>query len=183
MSDIIINQDNLSRFSKRLKKAVEKELGTSISLNQATLFIAKMLGNNSIHELQKNLAKGASLQEPISQQFSYIPNPENLEIITLCNGTEKRYLQYAIVFHDFMDRKGVIPYHNDSSYGVLNLFGEEAFVVNDLESAFHNIQQNHKYMILEYAIPAFSHMSYNLPICSKYYWIENGSIKSSKVRL
>lgn len=179
MSKINISQDNLPRFSKRLKKAIEQELGTSISLNQATLLIAKMLGNNSTHELQKNLGKEAQ----ISQQFSYLPNPDNLEMITLSNGSEKRYLQYTIVFHDYIDRRGLIPYLNDSNYGIVNLFGEEALFENDLSSAIQHIKEYPKYMILEYATPALSHLSHHLGICSKYYWIENGEIKSSKVRL
>ena len=55
MSEIIITSQNLSRFSKRLQKSIEKQLGQPITLTQANLLLANTFGVDSIHHLQKKL--------------------------------------------------------------------------------------------------------------------------------
>ena len=55
MSNIVITSQNISRFAKRLQKAIFEETGHKIPLNQASLLLSKTFGKNSIYELQKSL--------------------------------------------------------------------------------------------------------------------------------
>lgn len=52
MSDIIITSENLSRFSKRLQKSIEKNLNIKISFNDAMTMFSQSLGKSNIHEMQ-----------------------------------------------------------------------------------------------------------------------------------
>lgn len=55
MSSIKINEKNLSRFTKRLQKSIEKNLGHAVSLNVASLIFSQSLGSNSFYDLQQIL--------------------------------------------------------------------------------------------------------------------------------
>lgn len=70
MSDIIIAQQNLSRFTKRLKKSLEKNLGQEIPLNIAALIFAETLGVDSIHHLQQKIVQKP--QDDIGEIFDFI---------------------------------------------------------------------------------------------------------------
>lgn len=56
MSDIIINEKNLSRFTKRLQKSINVNLNQEIPLNMASLILAQALGVDSIYNLQQKLS-------------------------------------------------------------------------------------------------------------------------------
>lgn len=184
MSEFQITEDNISRFSKRLKKTIQKNLGTDITLSQATLLIAEMLGNNSIHQMQENLSKEAEKTQRIAdfldkrkKEVIMLPNPRNLEVITLMDGFEKRYVQYAVVSADFLERKALPYYLNDFHFSTVALYGETAQFYDKLSDAMENCIDKQR-IILEYATPAYSHMENQLPICSKYY-IASGDGKFS----
>lgn len=56
-TEIKINEKNLSRYNKRLQKAIEKNLGHKIKLSEASDIFAQVLGMTSLHELQAILEK------------------------------------------------------------------------------------------------------------------------------
>lgn len=70
MSEIIITSQNLSRFSKRLQKSVEKQLGQKITLTQASLLLANTFGVDSIHHLQKKLESSNTKEHLINNSSS-----------------------------------------------------------------------------------------------------------------
>lgn len=55
MSEITINQKNLSRFTKRLQKSLSEHLNQEIPLHLASLIFAETLGVDSIHHLKEKL--------------------------------------------------------------------------------------------------------------------------------
>ena len=57
MSDIIINRNNLSRFNRRLQKALSSQLNQQVPLHTAAALFAKALGLPSEHALQAALDK------------------------------------------------------------------------------------------------------------------------------
>ena len=77
MSEIIITSQNLSRFSKRLQKSIEKQLGQQITLTQASLLLANAFGVDSIHHLQKKL-ESSNIKEGLTINSS----AEELDIIS-----------------------------------------------------------------------------------------------------
>ena len=66
MSNIVITEKNLSRFHKRLKKAIEQELGSTISLTTASQIFAQTFGAQNEHEFKTLLQK----EEPIKNVSS-----------------------------------------------------------------------------------------------------------------
>lgn len=183
MSKIIITEQNFSIFSKRLKKSISKQLGIAVSLNQAKKLIAEMTGSNSIHQLQENLKKemeiekeNQRLQDELSAQIIYLPNPENLTIISV--GKDKRYLKYAVVSDSFVERVGFPYYAEDIYFRSVNLFGEAALLFNKFEDAKKHVlaPQNAGLMILEYALPAYSHQEHMMPVCENYWSLKNGEL-------
>lgn len=181
MSEFRITEDNLLRFSKRIKKSIKTNLGQEITLTQAKLIISEMLGCNSIHQLQVFLAEERKIQEHSEKMANIkveltemLPNPDNLEIITLMDGYEKRYVRYAMVANDFIERGGLSKYINDPSYSCVNLYGETSSFFNDFKNAKEELlkPRNKNKMLLQYAVPALSHMVYQLPICGYYHMLE-----------
>lgn len=175
MSEFQITEGNISRFSKRLKKSIQNNLQQDISLAQATLLIAEMLGTNGINQMQsilKEEAKQASFNKNFLDKKKLdvvmLPNPDNLEVITLSDGFEKRYLKFAVVEIDFIERRGMPYYINDPYFAIVNLLGVKAKFFNNLDDATAYTHDK-KQLILEYAIPAYSHMELSFPICSNYY--------------
>lgn len=71
MSNITVTSNNISRFTKRLQKAILEETGQKIPLNQASLIFSKMFGTNSIYELQQKLEKDVSTKDSISTEQAY----------------------------------------------------------------------------------------------------------------
>lgn len=56
MSKIAINEENFSKFSKRLKKSLQ-EKGIEIPLNEAQILLSKTFGFDSVYNFQKELKK------------------------------------------------------------------------------------------------------------------------------
>lgn len=56
-TEIVINDNNLSRYNKRTQKAVSELLGKNIKLSEASELFSNILGLSSSHELKKILEK------------------------------------------------------------------------------------------------------------------------------
>lgn len=56
-NEIIINDKNISRYNKRLQKAISETLGQKIKLSEASELLAQVLGMSSAHELKVLLEK------------------------------------------------------------------------------------------------------------------------------
>lgn len=70
MSDITINEKNLSRFQKRLKHVLKKELNIEVPLHLASKIFAQTLGVSSVYELQQKInISPVNVFEKKSQQF------------------------------------------------------------------------------------------------------------------
>lgn len=63
MTDITINKTNLSRFSKRLQKALKEQFKQDVPLHIASLLFCNALGVNSEHELKTLLEKEKTIYE------------------------------------------------------------------------------------------------------------------------
>ncbi len=57
MSDITITTANLSKFSRRLQKALSKEFNQDVKLSTANKLFAKSVGKRNLYELQKAISK------------------------------------------------------------------------------------------------------------------------------
>lgn len=55
MSDITITKDNLSRFTKRLQKALKKQFNQEVPLHVASTLFANALGSQGEYELKQQL--------------------------------------------------------------------------------------------------------------------------------
>lgn len=55
MSEITLNSDNVTRFNKRLQKALSEYLGQDVKLHEAAKLFAKAIGKDSEYELKKTL--------------------------------------------------------------------------------------------------------------------------------
>lgn len=75
MSDIIITQDNLNRFNKRLQKALKKQFNQEIPLHVSSNLFAQALGVKDEYQLKKKLEVSADKSNTI------IDN--NLDVYTL----------------------------------------------------------------------------------------------------
>ena len=56
-NEIIINDKNISRYNKRLQKAISETLGQKIKLSEASELLAQVLGMSSAYELKVLLEK------------------------------------------------------------------------------------------------------------------------------
>lgn len=56
-TEIIINDNNISRYNKRTQKAVSELLGKNVKLSEASELLSNILGLSSAHELKKLLEK------------------------------------------------------------------------------------------------------------------------------
>lgn len=80
MSQIIINEENLGRFNKRLQKALNEEQSGNfekIPLNQASKIFAKALGKDSEHELLTALRLGSKNSENKTSEMQVSPTVSN----------------------------------------------------------------------------------------------------------
>lgn len=97
MSDIVINNKNLSRFSKRLKKSILSNHGVEISLNESYQLIANMLGSDSLYNLQKKLELELQVQSKddadslIELIQNYFNNNEDSLITDFCFTSVESY--------------------------------------------------------------------------------------------
>jgi len=94
MSDIIINQKNLSRLSKRLQKSLSKNLNQEIPLHLATLIFAETFGVDSIHHLQQKLNQENKDETIIIKEFIENYFSSNLS---------SNILNFTVIANDFND--------------------------------------------------------------------------------
>lgn len=80
-TEIKINHENLSRYSKRTQKVLKEVLGQDIKLNEASLILSKILGVNSTHELKKLLEY--DLIEDFKERLHRNPRETPLEKVLL----------------------------------------------------------------------------------------------------
>lgn len=57
MSDITITTANLSKFSRRLQKALAEEFNQDVKLSTANKLFAKSVGKRNLYELQEAISK------------------------------------------------------------------------------------------------------------------------------
>ena len=82
-----ITSDNLSKFNKRLHKALKEVMGDTISLSQSAELMARATGFKTLHDLQMHLLsdQSPSLPSPIpktAEPADNTPNSEWIEKIT-----------------------------------------------------------------------------------------------------
>lgn len=82
MSDIIINLENLSRFNKRLQKALKKQFNQEVPLHIASNLFANSLGVNDEYQLKQKLETNINTQDNSINQLDnkdiYTVKAENL---------------------------------------------------------------------------------------------------------
>lgn len=92
MSDIIITEENLSRFTKRLKKALSTHFNQEVPLNLASLILAQTLGVDTIHHLQEILKSPA-----INEQENEVESIKNFIENYFGNNNKTKFLAFNIL--------------------------------------------------------------------------------------
>lgn len=80
-NQIIIDDKNISRYNKRLQKAISETLGQKIKLSEASELLAKTLGLSSAYELKLLLEK--DLTEEFKVKISTSQNVSSLDKIVM----------------------------------------------------------------------------------------------------
>ena len=124
-TEIKINHENLSRYSKRTQKVLKEVLGQDFKLNEANLILSKILGVNSTHELKKLLEY--DLIEDFKERLHRNPQEIALgKVLLITKQIQKMMLDtdiefsYSVFANDFAgislyrkekDFNGIEPYH------------------------------------------------------------------------
>lgn len=138
MSDIIVNQKNLSRFTKRLQKSLSKNLTQEIPLHLASLILAETFGVDSIHHLQQKLTEETKdetlvIKELIENYFS--------------SNLNTKILGFSIIANDFNDSVSFNisakskKYEDEEGFGIF--LGENSSYIdkelNNLDLSFDDL--------------------------------------------
>lgn len=138
-TEIKINHENLSRYSKRTQKVLKEVLGQDIKLNEASLILSKILGVNSTHELKKLLEY--DLIEDFKERLHRNPRETPLEkVLLITKQIQKMMLatdiefSYAVFANDFAgislyrkekDFNGIEPYNFFTGFSSFDYDPEE----------------------------------------------------------
>lgn len=99
MSDIIITQDNLNRFNKRLQKALKKQFNQEIPLHVSSNLFAQALGVNDEYQLKKKLEVSADKSNTIIDNN---PDVYTLKAQNLLNDIKIYFAQDKSLLHSFV---------------------------------------------------------------------------------
>jgi len=138
-TEIKINHENLSRYSKRTQKVLKEVLGQDIKLNEASLILSKILGVNSTHELKKLLEY--DLIEDFKERLHRNPQETSLEKVLLITkqiqkmmlATEVEF-SYSLFANDYAgislyreekDFNGIEPYNFFTGFSAFEYDPEE----------------------------------------------------------
>src|SRR5574344_238339 len=99
MTNIIVNADNLSRFNKRLQKAIKKDLQIDVNLAQSSNLFAQSLGVSNEFELKKVLDKHTTesftdILDKFSKYEKEVVNHFNFHIQELLNKSPAEFFFY-----------------------------------------------------------------------------------------
>jgi hypothetical protein len=72
MSDIIVNKENFSRFSKRLKKSIDENLKSDIPLTLVAKMLSNAFGKQSVNDLQLSLDEPLNLVHEMSDKYDHV---------------------------------------------------------------------------------------------------------------
>lgn len=123
-NEIIINDKNISRYNKRLQKAISETLGQKIKLSEASELLAKTLGMSSAYELKLLLEK--DLTEEFKAKINTSQNVSPMNKIVLIAKQIQKMMQdtkvefwYAIFTSNGGDGN---PCYGTSEYNGLDIF-------------------------------------------------------------
>lgn len=130
MSDIIVNQKNLSRFTKRLQKSLSKNLKQEIPLHLASLILAETFGVDSIHHLQQKLTEETKDETLVIKELieNYFSSNLNTKIIG-----------FSIIANDFNDSVSFNisakskKYEDEEGFGIF-LGENSSYIENELNN-------------------------------------------------
>lgn len=110
MTNIIVNADNLSRFNKRLQKAIKKDLQIDVNLAQSSNLFAQSLGVSNEFELKKLLDKHTTesftdVLDKFSKYEKEVVNHFNFHIQELLNKSPAEFFFYNF----YSDIEGFYP--------------------------------------------------------------------------
>ena len=113
MTNIIVNADNLSRFNKRLQKAIKKDLQIDVNLAQSSNLFAQSLGVSNEFELKKVLDKPTTesftdVLDKFSKYEKEVINHFNLHIQELLKNSPAEFFFYNF----YSDIEGFYPSMN-----------------------------------------------------------------------
>ena len=138
-TEIKINHENLSRYSKRTQKVLKEVLGQDVKLNEANLILSKILGVNSTHELKKLLEY--DLIEDFKERLHRNPQETPLEkVLLITKQIQKMMLDTDIkmaLSYFNQNFGGYSIYENQSDFNKIKCAGNavsfENFNVSDSE--------------------------------------------------
>lgn len=112
MSEIILNNSNLSRFNKRLQKALEEYIKQPIKLTDAAKIMAKAIGKDTPEELKKALKKSDSYHDLVNVYLRVDKHWFNSYQIP----PTKKELSYNIVINGLYSEKVYEDIKNDDEF-------------------------------------------------------------------
>lgn len=149
MSDIIITEKNLSRFNKRLQKALSNHLKQDIPLHLASLLFAQALGVDTVHHLQEKLLEPVKKENECQQLQDFIEHyflihPES-QLLSFYFFLDNNYLALSI---DAKSKKlnseegfsiffGSEPSYLDTELNRLSLSEKDISFIHELVSLLH----------------------------------------------
>lgn len=153
-----ITSDNLSKFNKRLHKALKEVMGETVSLSQSAELLARAAGFKTLHDLQTHLLSEASL--PTTLPSALLPpvleNP-NVAWIEKINADIARYasthLDSTIRKWSWVKSNGSYSLQiegDDAAFGLF--FGSDVMLYVDKETSHLSATTQDQHFIRELAL-------------------------------
>lgn len=137
--DIVINQHNLSKLTKRLKKNLDAYYSHPIPLHDVQSIFARMLGTSSLHELQQCLIKNKK------------PTLENKSAIKEIDGFGEYMESYLVVESNFFEKLGAPFFNHSDQYSIIDATcyqQDENRLFKDIFQALASLSNNTMMVVL-----------------------------------
>lgn len=153
-----ITSDNLSKFNKRLHKALKEVIGETVSLSQSAELMARAVGFKTLHDLQTHLLSEEVLPSPNLSSTTVTPVLENPNIawIEKINADIVHYASThpASTIHKWSWAKSNGSYSlqiegDDTAFGLF--FGSDVMSYVDKETAHLSATSQDQHFIRELA--------------------------------
>ena len=142
MSEIILNNDNVSRFNKRLQKALEKHFGSEVKLHEAAKIFAQAIGKNSEYELKKVLEYSQDEPSNFEDKIKkFDNNKEYLDTLLYRIQELLKNTTAKFVYIDFMeDEDSICPASFSVGFQDFNIEQKNDLLENCIDSSNLNLQ-------------------------------------------
>lgn len=153
-NNIVINQENISKLTKRLKKSLDQNFNQKTPLYQAKNIFAQMLGKSSLHELQENLK--TIKNNNIDNKNYIIEYGEYIE-------------SYLLIENCFFEKVSAPFFNNGDEYAIIDA---KSYIDDKNTQVFQKLQDALTFMEPSKIIIKLYHKDKNFyqGICDFYYY-------------